>query len=80
MEYGESRGLGKRFFLSNKSSSNDLAAFTELLAETFALRKSICSGKVPVPEANIDFTVNLREAVKDMTSQNIRKPPAITPP
>jgi UDP-N-acetylglucosamine:LPS N-acetylglucosamine transferase len=80
MEYGESRGLGKRFFLSSKPNSNDLTAFAELLAEMVALRKSMCSGKVPVPEANIDFTFNLRKTVKDMTSQTVRKPPATTQP
>ncbi len=63
MEYGETRGLGKRFLISN---CNDLPAFTDLLSEIFALRESMQSGKAPVPEANIDFSTNLRKTVQEM--------------
>jgi hypothetical protein len=61
MEYGESRGFGKRFLLSNKSKNNDLSVFTDFLTDAFALRKAMSSGKVPVPEADIDFSLNLRK-------------------
>jgi len=68
MEYGESRGLGKRFLLSDHPNFNDSFSFTDLLSETFALRKSMRTGKAPVPEANIDFASNLRKTVQAMVS------------
>ncbi|MBF8262883.1 MAG: hypothetical protein HW387_548 [Parachlamydiales bacterium] len=65
MEYGESRGLGKRFLITNHSF-DDLSALTDRLAESFILSKAMQSGAVPVPEADIDFASNLRRAVQEM--------------
>jgi len=66
MEYGESRGLGKRFYLSNHPNSNDLSAFTDLLADAILLKESMHSGEIAVPEANLDFTSNLRQKIQEM--------------
>jgi UDP-N-acetylglucosamine:LPS N-acetylglucosamine transferase len=74
IEYGESRGLGRRFLISN---SDDLSDFTDLLSETFALRKSMLSGQIPVPEANIDFASNLRKTVQEMISPSRNRDPLL---
>lgn len=74
MEYGEARGLGKRFLIQNKFDYNDLNHFADLLSEVITLRKSMLSSKTSVPEAQIDFASNLRKAVQEMIAPKPIKP------
>lgn len=66
MEYGISRDFGRPFQMNRKIRSKTRVEFMHVLASVFNLHNEIQAGQKPVPEASIDFTKNLRNAVKEM--------------
>lgn len=74
MEYGEYRGLGKRFLIPQNYHFSDLNHFADLLSETVSLRKSMQTGQTPVPEAEINFASNLRKTVEYMIAPKTQNP------
>lgn len=66
MEYGEARNLGRRYQIQSKISFLARREFVEILSYTFALHPTMRANPESVPEAEIDFSRNLRTAVKDM--------------
>jgi UDP-N-acetylglucosamine:LPS N-acetylglucosamine transferase len=66
MEYGESRDFGRHFEISKKDDTKSLENLVQVLTHTFALHKAIQTGEKLVPEAEIDFSQNLRAAVTEM--------------
>lgn len=66
MEYGVHRDLGRPFQISGKIGNKTRADLVKVLADVFTLHNDIQGGRKSVPEASIDFTDNLRAAVKEM--------------
>lgn len=75
MEYGVSRDLGRPFQINGKTEDKTRTDFVQVLTDTFTLHNDIQKGRKSVAEASIDFTKNLRDAIRKMLSEGCTPPP-----
>ncbi len=69
MEYGVRRDFGRPFQINGKIGDKTRTDFMQVLTYVFTLHNDFQKGNKSVPEASIDFTKNLRDAIKEMLSE-----------
>ncbi|HEV8051272.1 MAG TPA: hypothetical protein VGP47_02175 [Parachlamydiaceae bacterium] len=73
MEYGESRDFGMQFQTSGEINPTQKSKFAKVLNHTMELHKKMKTDPEYVPEAENDFSENLRATVKEMLKSNSSK-------